>query len=143
MCRKNPKGMFVTAWIGILDLSTGVLTTANAGHEYPAININGQFELFKDKHGFVLGGMSGMKYKTEVIQLKKGDSIFVYTDGVPEATDSEEKMFGTDKMIEALNISSDAEPEELLKNVKASVDEFVGNTPQFDDLTMLSIKYSG
>lgn len=143
MCRKNPKSMFVTAWIGILDLSTGVLTTANAGHEYPAININGQFELFKDKHGFVLGGMSGMKYKTEVIQLKKGDSIFVYTDGVPEATDSEEKMFGTDKMIEALNISSDAEPEELLKNVKASVDEFVGNTPQFDDLTMLSIKYSG
>ena len=140
---RNIMNMFVTVWFGILDLNSGLLTTANAGHEYPAVNINGRFELFKDKHGFVIGGMPGMKYKNEEIQLKSGDSIFVYTDGVPEATDPEEKLYGTDKMIEALNISPNAQPKELLENVKASVDNFVKDAPQFDDLTMLSIKYYG
>ncbi len=140
ICRKNMKDMFVTVWLGILDLKTGTLITSNAGHEYPAININGSFELFKDKHGFVIGGMSGTKYKTEEIHLKAGDTIFVYTDGVPEATNAKDEMFGTDRMLEVLNNSPDAQPEELLKNVKASVDEFAGEAPQFDDLTVLSIK---
>lgn len=143
LCRKNLKDMFVTVWLGILNLKTGKLTVSSAGHEYPAINLTGEFELFKDKHSFVVGGMSGIKYKTIEFDLKKGDSVFVYTDGVPEATNAEEQLFGNDRMIEALNIAPDADPEELLKNVKASVDEFVGEAPQFDDLTMLAIKYLG
>lgn len=142
-CSRNNIDMFVTVWLGILDLNTGILTTSNAGHDYPAININGSFELFKDKHGFVIGGMPGMKYKDEKIQLKSGDSIFVYTDGVPEATNSEEKLFGINRMLEELNKSPDSQPEDLINNVKASVDKFVGEADQFDDLTMLAVKYYG
>ena len=143
LCSRRVMDMFVTVWIGILDLKTGILTTSNAGHEYPAINSNGKYELFKDKHSLVVGGMSGVKYFDHEIQLKKGDRVFVYTDGVPEATNADVKMFGDERMIEALNIEPLAEPEKILKNVKTAVDDFVGEAEQFDDLTMMCIKYNG
>jgi Serine phosphatase RsbU, regulator of sigma subunit len=135
--------MFVTTWIGILELSTGKMTCANAGHEYPAICHNGKFELFKDRHGLVLGGMEGARYRNYELQLDKGDKIFVYTDGVPEATSANTELYGTDRMIEALNSSPSANPKEILRVVRASVDAFVGAAEQFDDLTMLCLEYRG
>nr|WP_051527083.1 PP2C family protein-serine/threonine phosphatase [[Eubacterium] cellulosolvens] len=144
LCINNTMKMFVTVWLGILELSTGKLTAANAGHEYPAIKRkDGRFEIYKDKHGFVLGGMEGMKYKEYELLMEAGDQFFIYTDGVPEATDAEHKMFGLDRMIDALNTDSDAGPEQILKNVRQSVDAFVKDAEQFDDLTMLCIEYKG
>lgn len=96
LCERNDKQMFVTAWVAVLDLTTGKLAAANAGHEYPAIYRKGKgFEIYKDKHNFVLGGMEDTKYKEYEIVLSPGDAIFVYTDGVTEATDSNGEMYGT------------------------------------------------
>ena len=144
ICAHNREEMFVTVWLGILEISTGKLQAANAGHEYPAIKkAGGNFELFKDKHGFVIGGMDRMKYKQYEIQMEKGDTLFLYTDGVAEATNAENQLFGTERMLEALNAEPTAEPKILLENMKKSVDEFVGDAPQFDDLTMLCIRLEG
>ena len=143
LCAQNKMEMFVTTWIGILELSTGKMTCASAGHEYPAICRGGKFELFKDKHGFVLGGMEGARYRDYELQLEPGDKIFVYTDGVPEATSANTELFGTDRMLDALNSAPGASPKETLRVVRAAVDEFVGAAPQFDDLTMLCVEYRG
>ena len=132
----------MTVWIGILEISTGKLTAANAGHEYPAImQPGGKFELLMDKHGIVLGGMSGISYKEYEVHLEPGSKLFVYTDGVPEATDANEDMFGTDRMVEALNTDPSAPPEKILENVRTAVNEFVKDAEQFDDLTMLCLEY--
>ena len=136
--------MFVTVWLGILEINTGKLTAASAGHEYPMLNLNGKYELFRDKHGPAVGAMDFAKYKDYEITLKKGDSIFVYTDGVAEATDAQNELFGTDRTIDALNsLSGDDTQEEILKGVRKAVDAFVKEAPQFDDLTMLGLKYFG
>ena len=144
VCEDNKMEMFVTVWLGILEISTGRLVAANAGHEYPVLMRSGEaFTLYKDKHGFVLGGMEGIKYKEYSLTLSPGDKLFLYTDGVPEATNSEQQLFGTDRMLEALNEEKDASPEKLLKNVRAAVDGFVREAEQFDDLTMLCLEYRG
>ncbi len=142
ICSNNQEEMFVTVWIGVLEISTGKLKAANAGHEYPAVRQpDGNFELLKDKHGFVVGGMSGVRYKEYEVQMEPGSKIFLYTDGVPEATDANTEMFGTDRMIEALNRDPAAAPEGVLKNVRTAVNEFVKEAEQFDDLTMLCLEY--
>ena len=142
ICSNNKMEMFVTVWLGVLEISTGKLTAANAGHEYPTIrHADGSFELIKDKHGFVIGGMSGVKYKEYELQMEPGSKLFVYTDGVPEATDAENNMFGTDRMLEALNKDPNAAPDGILKNVRNAVDGFVKEAEQFDDLTMLCLEY--
>lgn len=143
LCSQNKMEMFVTTWIGILELSTGKMTCSNAGHEYPAIYHNGKFELLKDKHGMVLGGIDISRYKEYEIQLNKGDKIFVYTDGVPEATNKNNELFGTDRMMEALNSNPNVNTKEILKTVRGSVDHFVGAAEQFDDLTMVCLEYYG
>ena len=144
ICENNQAEMFVTVWLGILEISSGKLTAANAGHEYPVIgHPDSGFELIKDKHGFVIGGMEGMKYKDYELQLAPGDKLFVYTDGVPEATDPKNEMFGTARMLEALNANKDASPEEMLENVYKAVGEFVGDAEKFDDMTMLGLDYHG
>ncbi len=141
ICKNNEEEMFVTVWFGVLEISTGKVTAANAGHEYPILKkAGGEFELFKDKHGFVIGGMDGMRYKDYEFTLEKGGTLFLYTDGVAEATNAQNELFGTDRMIEALNKNADASPTDLLNNMKQAVDEFVGEAPQFDDLTMLGLK---
>lgn len=140
----NSPGLFVTVWLGILDLTTGIITAANAGHEFPGVRQPGKkFELLKDKHGFVLAGLENSRYKDYEIKLEKGATLFVYTDGVPEATDENNKLFELDRLEQALNINPDAKPEELLSIVHSQVDKFIGNAPQFDDLTMLSLRYYG
>ena len=104
ICSNNEMEMFVTVWLGILELSTGKLIAANAGHEIPALRRPGQpFELYRDKHGFVIGGLEGVKYRPYEIQLEPGSKLFLYTDGVAEATSAEKELFGTARMIDALN----------------------------------------
>ena len=140
----NPREMFVTVWLGILELSSGRMVCSNAGHEYPTIKRpGGGFELFKDKHGFVIGGMSGLKYTEYELTLEPGSKLFVYTDGVPEASDKENNLFGTERMLDALNAEPGASPKAVLANVRSAVDGFVGEVEQFDDLTMLCLEYSG
>ncbi|MCR5121640.1 MAG: SpoIIE family protein phosphatase [Ruminococcus sp.] len=142
ICKNNDEEMFVTVWFGVLEISTGKVTAANAGHEYPMVKkADGSFEIFKDKHGFVVGGMDGVRYKEYEFTLEKGGALFLYTDGVAEATNAKNELFGTERMIAALNIAPEAEPKTLLENMKQAVDEFVGEAPQFDDLTMLCVKY--
>lgn len=141
LCRNNKKNMFVTVWLGILEISTGKVTAANAGHEYPMIRqTGGKFEKLCDKHGFILGGMSGKIYTQYEFTLGKGGTLFVFTDGVTEARNFDRVMFGEERLIEALNKAPDAPPQELLESVHREVNEFVGDAPQFDDLTMLGIK---
>ena len=136
--------MFVTVWLGILEISTGKLTAANAGHEYPVIKSpNGKYELLKDKHGFVIGGISGARYKEYEVQLEPGSILFLYTDGVPEATSAEKELFGNDRMLESLNKISSSSPKEILDGVRKSVDDFVKDAEQFDDITMVCVEYKG
>ena len=144
ICNRNPEEMFVTVWLGVLEISTGILTAASAGHEYPTLRMpGGVFELIKDKHGFVLGGMPGIRYREYTLNLEPGSCLFVYTDGVPEATDASKQMYGTDRMIQALNTNPEAAPSAILEAVRNSVSAFVGNAEQFDDLTMLCLEYKG
>ena len=135
--------MFVTVWLGILEISTGRIIASNAGHEYPVVcRKGGNFEVFKDKHGFVVGGYEGVKYKEYELDLQPGDKLFLYTDGVPEATDANKELFGTQRMLDALN-SHNGSPAEVLRGVLESVNEFVATAEQFDDLTMLCLEYKG
>jgi sigma-B regulation protein RsbU (phosphoserine phosphatase) len=144
ICANNQEDMFVTVWLGILEISTGKLTAASAGHEYPAVmHAGGDYELWKNKHGFVVGVMEGTQWAEYELQMQPGDRLFLYTDGVPEATSKEDELFGTDRMLEALNTVKDASPEDVLKGVRKAIDNFVKDAEQFDDLTMLSIVYKG
>ena len=144
ICSNNEAEMFVTVWLGILELSTGKMIAANAGHEYPIIKErNGSFEIYKDIHGLVLGGIDGTTYQEYEMTLKPGTKLFLYTDGVPEASNSKQKLFGMDRMVDALNEETDAAPQQILKNVRKAVDAFVEEAEQFDDLTMLCLEYRG
>ncbi len=144
LCTNNEAQMFVTVWLGILDLKTGRLSAANAGHEYPALRYPDQeFELYKDKHGFVIGGMEGLRYTEYEMTLTPGTTIFVYTDGLPEATNKNNELFGTERVMAALNEEPDASPQKVLLNIKNAVNQFVEGAEQFDDLTMLCLEYKG
>ena len=144
LCENNQAQMFVTVWLAILDLRSGELRAANAGHEYPALRrAGGQFELIKDKHGFVLAGMENMRYREYTWQLHAGDTLFVYTDGVPEATNAANALFGSERMLAALNTAETNEPAIILETVRQAVNAFVGEAEQFDDLTMLALTYHG
>ena len=141
LCENNETEMFVTVWLGIYEISSGRLTAANAGHEYPAIRrADGAFELVRDRHGFVLAGLEGSQYREYELTLEPGDTLFVYTDGVAEATDAGNTLYGTERMLKALNGCTSNTPEQLLHTVKEDIDRFVGQAPQFDDITMLSIQ---
>ena len=144
VCSNNREEMFVTVWLGILELSTGTLTCANAGHEYPTFkHADGRFELYKDRHGLVIGGMAGMKYPEYSLHLEPGSKLFVYTDGVPETTDPQNVMFGTERMLAALNAAAEDAPEQILHRVREAVDAFARGAEQFDDVTMLCMQYNG
>ncbi len=144
LCKDNQVEMFVTCWIGILEISTGKLSAVNAGHEYPAVKLPEEgFRLYKDLHGCALGGFDDEEYSSYELQLKPGSMLFFYTDGVPEAMDADRNQFGLDRMLEALNNDPDAAPEKLLADVRGSVSDFVKTADQFDDITMLCLKYNG
>ena len=144
ICEDNQTEMFVTVWVGILELSTGILKAASAGHEYPVIRHPGsRFELYKHQHGFVIGGLEDMEYTEYEVQMQQGSEIVVYTDGVPEASDAENNMFGIQRMLASLNETTDASPEIIIRHVRHSIDMFTRDGTQFDDLTMLCIRYNG
>ena len=144
ICDNNKEKMFVTVWLGFLEISTGILTAANAGHETPVLKTpEGRFELRKDKHGFVLGGIKGIKYQNYELKLEKGSKLFLYTDGVTEAMNEDEELFGKERTVQALNKAMDQDPEGILRAVSDEVARFAGEAEQFDDLTMLCVEYRG
>ena len=143
ICANNQMEMFVTVWMGILEISTGKIRAANAGHEYPAVMKDGRFGLCKDKHSFVIGGLADSRYREYELQMEKGDKLFLYTDGVTEATSEKGELFGTERMIDALNTYADLTPREILNGMKDTVDAFVGGAEPFDDMTMLCFTYKG
>ena len=141
LCENNDAEMFVTVWLGILEISTGKLVCANAGHEYPVIRrAGGDYAPVKDKHGFVLAGLEAARYKEYELRLFPGDRLFLYTDGVTEATNANDELFGAARMLAALNKSKDGTCEALLRHMKAELDAFAGGAPQFDDITMLGLE---
>ncbi|MBE5743761.1 MAG: hypothetical protein E7358_03490 [Clostridiales bacterium] len=142
LCENNESGMFVTAWMGILDLPSGKLTFANAGHNPPLLKrADGTFEYLKTRAGFVLAGMEGVRYRVNELTLNAGDRIFLYTDGVTEATNENNELYGEDRLLSFMNKSIELNPTKLLPKLKKDIDKFVGAAPQFDDITMLVFDY--
>ena len=143
ICMTNQDEMFVTVWLGILDLETGLLTACNAGHERPIIKKpNGEFEVFKDKHGFIVGSFKEAQYEDYQIQLERGSKIFLYTDGVPEARNHVEQ-FGFPRTLKSLNKNKDKSPHDICTNLVDDLEKFIGTENQFDDITMLCLEYRG
>lgn len=144
LCEGNQAELFVTVWLGILEISTGKGIAANAGHEHPVIKRKGgDYELVIYKHSPAVATMEGIRFREHEFELHSGDTLYVYTDGVPESTDNKKEMFGTDRMLEVLNKNKDAQICDLLREVKNAIDEFAGGAEQFDDITMLGLTYFG
>ncbi len=144
LCENNEAELFVTVWLAIIELSTGKGIAANAGHEHPVIRRgNGLYELVQYRHSPAVAVMNETRFREHTFEINPGDNLFVYTDGVPEATNLDNELFGTGRMLDALNRDPGASPRELLRTVKQEMDEFVGDAPQFDDITMLSFRYTG
>ena len=144
LCEGNDMELFVTAWLGIITLSTGHLEYASAGHEYPAISKGGKdFFILKERNSPPLATMEGLKFRGGDMELQNGDVLYVYTDGVTEATDSENELFGIDRMLDALNIDVNADVKDIDTNVRNAINAFVSDAPQFDDITMLTFRYNG
>ncbi|MCI5751065.1 MAG: PP2C family protein-serine/threonine phosphatase [Oscillospiraceae bacterium] len=142
LCDGNDAGLFVTAWMGVLDITSGKLTYVNAGHNPPMIRQKGgSFEYLRSRPGFVLAGMETVKYRQNELMLEPGDRLFLYTDGITEATSSAKELYGEQRLSEYLNGHADNSAEDILHGLKADVDSFVGEAPQFDDMTMLMLDY--
>ncbi len=140
LCKNNLMDMFVTCWLGILTISTGELKYVNAGHPCPVLLRENQPSLVSSKPDFILAGMDGVPYHEYSIKLQKGDALLIYTDGVTEATDAHEQLFGEPRLIEAVRNCSDLDAPLLIKKVRATIDLFVGGAEQFDDITMLAVR---
>ena len=141
LCENNEAGMFVTAWMGVLDLETGLIRYANAGHNPPVVrHKDGSYEYLKGRVNFVLAGMEGVRYKEQQIQLQQGDEIYLYTDGVTEAHDINKQLFGENRLLVSLNETAGMTVDEICRKVKADVDAFQGEAEQFDDITMLCVR---
>ena len=144
LCEGNEAELFVTVWLAVIDLESGDVVEANAGHEYPAIRKgNGLYELVKTRHSPAVATIEGLRFRQREFHLDPGDRLFVYTDGVTEATDTHNELFGEARLLKALNQNPDALPKDLLPGVKKEIDAFVGEAPQFDDITMLGFVYNG
>ena len=144
LCEGNDAGMFVTAWMGILNIRNGKVLFANAGHNHPLVkHSDGTFEYLKSRAGFVLAGMEGVRYRKNELVLEPGDAIYLYTDGVTEATDLNEELYGEDRLHSILEKYKDETMEVICSEIKKDVDLFAGEAPQFDDITMLALKYNG
>lgn len=142
LCDGNDAGLFVTAWLGVLELSTGKLTFVNAGHNPPMIKQNGgEFTYLKSRAGFVLAGMDTIKYRQNEITIAPGDRLLLYTDGVTEATNSQNQLYGEERLSAFMNAHSDEKAEDILRDLKLDIYAFQGEAPQFDDITMLMLDY--
>lgn len=142
LCESNSEGMFITAFEGVLDLVTGEFRFVNAGHEIPFLcKSGGTFAPYKIRPGFVLAGMEGIPYQCGVMQLQAGDKFFQYTDGVTEAMNKNNELYGMERLGRVLGKNALLPPSELLAAVKADIDDFVGGAEQFDDITMICFEY--
>ena len=142
LCQSNSEGLFITAFEGVLDLDTGDFVYVNAGHDAPFIcRKDGSYEPLAVKPGFVLAGMEETKFTEGRITLSEGDKLFHYTDGVTEATNTHNVLYGKERLLLVLNKNKQQTPKETLSSVKADIDDFVGKAPQFDDITMLCVEY--
>jgi sigma-B regulation protein RsbU (phosphoserine phosphatase) len=143
LCENNASGLFVTCWMAILEISTGKMTFANAGHTPPLIYKDRNISFLKTQPDLMLAAMEGMPYENHEITLGSCDRIFVYTDGVTEATNSEEQLYGEERLLKRLQLDTTKvlSPKEIIDFVRADIDEFVGGAPQFDDITMLEMLY--
>ena len=144
LCDGNDAGLFVTAWMGVLEISTGALTYVNAGHNPPLIKrVDGEFEYLRERSGFVLAGMDNLKYRQSTLHIAPGDRLFLYTDGVTESTDSQQRLYGEDRLRAFLNSHASCSAVETLQTLQDELQEFAGSAPQFDDITMLLMDYKG
>ncbi|MBR5094920.1 MAG: PP2C family protein-serine/threonine phosphatase [Oscillospiraceae bacterium] len=144
LCEGNDEDYFVTVWAAVLEISTGKGLAVNAGHEHPAIRrAGGSYELVIYRHSMPAGTMKGLSFRQHAFQMQPGDSLFVYTDGVPEAANGQNELFGAERMLAALNRDPDAQPEQVLRNVTEDIEGFVDGAEQFDDITMLCFRYAG
>lgn len=144
LCEGNDAGMFVTSWMGLLNTKTGLVTFANAGHNPPLVkHADGSFTYLKTRPGFVLAGMEGIRYRKNEYQLEKGDVIYLYTDGVTEAMNVDNELYGENRLLDILNKNAESDTQTICDSVKTDVDIFVDKAPQFDDITMLCLKYNG
>jgi len=144
LCEGNDAGMFVTSWMGLLNTKTGLVTFANAGHNPPLVkHADGSFTYLKTRPGFVLAGMEGIHYRKNEYQLEKGDVIYLYTDGVTEAMNVDNELYGENRLLDILNKNAESDTQTICDSVKTDVDIFVDKAPQFDDITMLCLKYNG
>ena len=142
LCEGNDDTMFVTAWMGILDMETGVLTYVNAGHNPPFVKREtGEFEALKSKAGFVLAGMDGIRYRQYEIRMQPGDQLFLYTDGVTEAMNPEEELYGENRLKNYLNAHISTDVKAVLEGLKEDIDKYARDEEQFDDITMLLMHY--
>ena len=141
LCEGNDADLFVTAWLGILDLTNGQLNYVNAGHNPPLLCVDGEFRYLKAPAGLVLAGIEGFQYKANEIQIKPGDRIFLYTDGVTEATSLDQELYGEARLLKFINDHKTEPAEDILHQLKEDIDDFVGEAPQFDDITMLMLDY--
>ena len=134
--------MFVTLWVGVLDLNSGMLNFVSAGHNHPVLLRNNKAEYLKFKNGFVLAGMEGAVYKEHSVQLERGDTLYLYTDGVTEAEDKNHNLFGEERLLACFENRSGSAPAEIIENVKGSIEKFINGNSQFDDLTMLCFNWN-
>lgn len=142
LCEGNDAGLFVTAWMGILQISTGHFVYVNAGHNPPLLRrAGGSFEWLKSRPGFVLAGMEGVRYRENEMELAPGDVLYLYTDGVTEATDVHQQLFGEERLQAALNEQPMLPVNQMLSKIKGCIGAFVGEAEQFDDITMLGLEY--
>lgn len=142
LCEGNDAGLFVTAWMGVLQISTGHFVYVNAGHNPPLLRrAGGSFEWLKSRPGFVLAGMEGVRYRENEMELAPGDVLYLYTDGVTEATDAHQQLFGEERLQTALNEQPMLPVGQMLSKIKGCIDSFVGEAEQFDDITMLGLEY--
>lgn len=141
LCDGNKVKMFLTTWMGVLDISTGALTYASAGHNPPLLRrAGGEFEYLRGQNDLVLAGLNGIKYRQHQISIMPGDAIFLYTDGVTEASDPDEALFGEQRLLDAINAAKAFEPEAMCTHIKAELDLYARGAPQYDDITMLCVK---
>ena len=144
LCEGNDAGLFVTTWMGVLEISTGKFIYVNAGHNPPLLKrAGGEYAWLNSRPGFVLAGMEGMRYQENVLELAPGDQLYLYTDGVTEATNRDNELFGEERLLAALNEEPGLSVYELLPKIKKRIDDFAGDAEQFDDITMLGLTYRG
>ena len=143
LCESNKEELFITAFEGVIDLRTGEMEFVNAGHEKPIVYHKDEdtWEVYQTRAGFVLAGLEGIQYRSGTMNLKKGDRLFLYTDGIPEAVNPLKEQYGMDRLVQILKENSTTELEQMLKNIRADVDKFADGAEQFDDITMLCMEF--